>query len=192
MDGICGALWTLEQKCSPHPGLVASRGRLVGTECGASQSWRFLRSERNEDMTTDFQPCRGWNSTSGTSRDLGTFGGKLCSKGSLQMDWYFVFWKPFPRNDLQQKFRTLEVGVDSFRWRNQKRKEKGLQENLYWYLLRGGNLRHVLSVHPTSRRRSKPGGDERRTRALGHNRYIHCICIRNPQQDTQHPVELFD
>ena len=189
MDGICGALWTLEQKCSP-----LSRIGCLPWETGWHRMWGLSELEFLSFAETKIWltfPCRGWNSTSGTSRDLGTFGGKLCSKGSLQMDWYFVFWKPFPRNDLQQKFRTLEVGVDSFRWRNQKRKEKDLQENLYLYLLRGGNLRHVLSVHPTVRR-SKPGGDERRTRALGHNRYIHCICIRNPQQDTQHPVELFD
>lgn len=43
MDGICGPFSTLEHNCSPHPGLVASRGRLVGTECGASQSWSFKK-----------------------------------------------------------------------------------------------------------------------------------------------------
>ena len=73
---------------------------------------------------------------------------------------------------IQQKFRTLEVGVGSFRWRNQKRKEKGLQENPYLYLLRGETLGMCWVSTPPSRR-SKPGGDERRTRALGRLAVFH-------------------
>lgn len=131
---LCGHL----KKCSPIQDWLPPVGDWLAQNVGPLRVG-VSQKRKNEDMTTIF-PCRGWNSTSGTSRDLGTFGGKLCSKGSLQMDWYFVFWKPFPRNDLQQKFRTLEVGVGSFRWRNQKRKEKGLQENPYLYLLRGETL----------------------------------------------------
>ena len=158
MDGICGALSTLEKKCSPYPGLVASRGRLVGTECGASQSWSFSVSLKRRYDSTTFHV------------EVGTPLLELpetlvpleASKGSRQMENFGKF------------------GVGSFRWRNQKRKEKGLQENLYFVPVEVGNLRHVLSVHPTSRilffytvRRSKPGGDERRTRALGHQPLTH-------------------
>ena len=86
----------------------------------------------NEDMTNDFSMSRlelhFWN---------------------FQRPWYLwrqalqqrvtpnglEFSETFPK-----KWRNLEVGVGSFRWRNQKRKEKGLQENPYLYLLRGETL----------------------------------------------------
>ena len=83
----------------------------------------------------------------------------------------FRILETFPKKWPTTKIQNFGGWCRQFQVEKPEEKREGPSGESVLVPVEGGNLRNVLSVHPTSRRRSKPGGDERRTRALGHNRW---------------------